>query len=282
MQDVQEDITIIRAEDSAYKTNYKELWNYRDLISLFVRRNFVVQYKQTLLGPVWLIMSPLLTSIMYTFVFGQFVGIGTEGVPSFLFYMAGTNLWALFNTTVMNTSNTFVANSSVFGKVYFPRLTVPISQAITSLGNFFLQFIIFMLIMVGNLLLGGVPFYSFRMLLILPITLQSAFLGMAFGLIVTSFTTRYRDLAVAITFGMQLLMYATPVIYPLSVTGGWMRLLILCNPMTAPMHNYRYALFGTGELLLLNSVYSVAVTLALLFYGMALYNKVERTFMDTI
>lgn len=282
--DLSKETTVIRAKESITNSNYRELLNYKDLIFLFVRRNFVVQYKQTVLGPIWLFLGPLITTITYTVVFGLLVGVKSEGVPPFLFFMAGVILWTFFSTNMMNNANTFVAHSGMLSKVYFPRLTIPISQMITCVINFLIQFGVFLLFLLGNsLFLGGPLFLSWRSLLVVPIVLQVTFLGLGTGLIITSLTTRYRDLAVAVSFCLQLLMYASPVIYPLSQAGnGLGRILLLCNPLTAPINNFRYALFGQEEFLGAAWAASALATVLLLFAGLFLYSKAERTFLDTI
>lgn len=274
--------TVIRPQTGWNDVNLKELWRYRDLIVLYVKRNFKLTYKQTVLGPLWLILNPLLTSVIFTFIFGQFAGISTDGVPQFLFYMAGNTIWGLFNSGVTGTANTFTANAAVFGKIYFPRLTVPISQVITALLNFGIQFVMILVFYLYFVLTGFSPEISVGVILIIPLLVQCIVLALAVGIIVSSLTTKYRDLAIAVTFGMQLWMYVTPVVYPLSSTGGWMYKILLLNPMTPIVHNFRALLLGTGEILIAPWVLSMAVTAVLMAVGVVLFSRIEKTFMDTV
>ncbi len=272
--------TVIKAQNSTF--DFKEVWRYRDLILLFVQRNFKLVYKQTVLGPLWLILNPLLTSVIFTFIFGGFAGISTDGLPQFLFYLSGNTIWGLFNTSVLNTANTFVANANIFGKIYFPRVTVPISQILSALVNFLIQFVMLALFWIYYFLTGADLTISIYILLVPVLLLQAILLALGVGVIVSSLTTKYRDLAIAVGFGMQLWMYASPVVYPISETGGLMRSIILINPVTSIIHNFKFALFGTDELLTGYWILSWVVTLVLLFFGLKLFNKVEKTFIDTV
>lgn len=260
----------------------RELLRYRDLIGLFVKRNFILVYKQTILGPLWLILSPLLTSVVYTLLFGGMAQMDTDGVPAMVFYLASTTIWGLFNSGVTGTSDTFRANAAVFGKVYFPRLTVPIAQAITSILNFAIQLVLTAIIYVVYIFMGTPLGTGWAVILIPLLVVQAAVLAMAVGAIVTSLTTKYRDLAIAVSFGMQLWMYLTPVVYSLTSVGGLAYTLLLCNPMTAIVQNFRYCLLGTGQLLTWPWLISIAMTLALAWIGVHLYSKTEKTFVDTI
>ncbi len=272
----------IKAKHSSLSVNFKELWQYRDLIGLFVIRNFKLIYKQTVLGPLWLIITPLFTSVVFTAIFGQVAGMSTDGVPQFLFYMAGNTMWSLFFSAVTGTANTFVHNAGVFSKIYFPRLTVPISQVITSLLNFGIQFALLFIIYLYYMFTDPSIILGVNILFIVPILLQCIILGLAVGIIVSSLTTKYRDLAFAVTFGMQLWMYATPVVYPISTMSGTTLTLLLLNPVTPLVHNFKYALFGTGGLLLQPWALSIFITLVLLIWGVTMFNKIEKTFMDTV
>lgn len=274
--------TVIRAKNDWFSFDLREVWRYKDLVRMFVKKNFIIQYKQTILGPIWLILNPLLTTVVFTLVFGNFAGLSTEGVPAFLFYMAGNAIWSLFSTGVTGTANTFVLNSQLFGKVYFPRLTYPISQVITSLINFGIQFAMLAVFYAYYLIFGGGVRLTWYALLIPVLLLQCMCLALGVGIIISSLTIKYRDLAIAIGFGIQLWMYATPVVYPLSAVTGTARGLLLANPMTAIVNNFRFALLGTGELLRGNWAVSAAVTAALLVWGVALFSKEEKTFMDTV
>lgn len=276
------DKTVIRAKSRGFDLDIRELWRYRDLVFLFVKRNYVVQYKQTLLGPFWLVGGPLVSGLVYAVVFGQFAGLSTDGVPQYLFYMAGTSLWSLFSNCATATSNTFLANSSVMGKIYFPRLTVPISQALTGLVSFGIQFVLMCLIM-GVYAFSGTVFDLGWQLLLIPVVLvHCLLLGIAIGLIVAALTVKYRDLMMAVNYGLSLLMYATPVIYPISTTGGVMRILLTLNPVTPLIENFRYALFGSGTFMVASWGLSSLITVALVFVGLVLFGRSEKTFLDTI
>ena len=241
--------TIIRPRTGWFDIDLRELWRYRDLIVMFVKRNFAVLYKQTILGPAWVLLNPLLTSVLFNVVFGGIAGLSTDGTPSFLFYMAGNTVWTFFASCINNTANTFVANSQVFGKVYFPRLTMPISQVLTSLINFAIQaamYVIFWLYFRAT----GAEMHLTAWMWALPVVIvQVMLLGLGVGIIVSSLTTKYRDLAIAVSFGVQLWMYVSPVVYPLSTLGNSPRLAFLMrlNPMTAPVEIFRTATLGTGS-----------------------------------
>ena len=276
--------TVIRPRSGWFDIDLQELWRYRDLIGMFVKRNFTVLYKQTILGPAWIILNPLITTVLFNVVFGGLAGLSTDGTPSFLFYMAGNTVWTFFSTCINNTANTFVANSQVFGKVYFPRLTTPISQALTSLINFFIQFVMFALFWAG-FALSGAPLRLTPWLAAVPlIVLEVMLLGLGVGIIVSSLTTKYRDLAIAVGFGVQLWMYASPVVYPLSMLGESPRLKVLVelNPMTAPIEVFRMATLGTGSVSAGGIVYSLVFTAAALVLGVVLFSRIEKTFMDTV
>ena len=276
--------TVIRPRSGWFDIDLQELWRYRDLIGMFVKRNFTVLYKQTILGPAWIILNPLITTVLFNVVFGGLAGLSTDGTPSFLFYMAGNTIWTFFSTCINNTANTFVANSQVFGKVYFPRLTTPISQALTSLINFFIQFVMFALFWAG-FALSGAPLRLTPWLAAVPlIVLEVMLLGLGVGIIVSSLTTKYRDLAIAVSFGVQLWMYVSPVVYPLSSLGESPRLraLMNLNPMTAPIEVFRMATLGSGTVSVGGLVYSLVFTLAALAVGVILFSRIEKTFMDTV
>lgn len=276
--------TIIRPRTGWFDIDLAELWRYRDLTLMFVKRNFTVLYKQTILGPAWIILNPLITTVLFNVVFGGLAGLSTDGSPSFLFYMAGNTMWTFFSTCINNTANTFVANSQVFGKVYFPRLTTPISQAMTSLINFFIQFIMYGLFWVG-FALSGAEMHLTPWLIALPlVVLEVMLLGLGVGIIVSSLTTKYRDLAIAVSFGVQLWMYVSPVVYPLSSLNESPRLraLMQLNPMTAPIEIFRMATLGTGTVSVGALVYSILFTLAALALGIILFSRIEKTFMDTV
>ncbi len=260
----------------------RDLWKYRDLVGLFVRRDFVASYKQTILGPLWHLIQPLLTTLMFTVVFGRIAKLPTDNVPQFLFYMAGTTVWSYFAQCLTRTSGTFIANAGIFGKVYFPRMAVPVSVVLSQLIAFSIQFAFF-LAMFGLFWYRGAPVHPNGTVLLLPLLLaMMAGLGLGFGIIISSMTTKYRDLQVLVGFGVQLWMYATPIIYPLSAMSTNYRWVIAANPMSAIVETFRYSFFGTGTFSWAYLSYSAGFTLVLLMAGIALFNRVERTFMDTV
>lgn len=275
--------THISARHRWFELNLREVWQYRDLITLFTKRSFVVTYKQTILGPAWIFLTPLFSSIVHAIVFGGIAGIGTDGVPTLLFYLCGNAIWAFFSSCLVGNASTFTANAYMFGKVYFPRLTTPISNVITSALKFGIQMLLVLIFLVFYLF-QGVVHPHWAMWLLLPVELiHLGLLGMGFGIIISSLTTKYRDLTVLVEFGIQLWMYATPVVYPLStIADGWIRNLILANPVTPSVELLRYAILGQGSVQMGAYAVSWAVTLVVAVLGMIVFNKVERTFMDTV
>lgn len=261
----------------------RDLWRYRDLVMLFVYRDFVAVYKQTILGPLWHIIQPLLTTLMFTVVFGRIAGLPTDGVPEFIFYMAGTTVWNYFSNCLIRTSNTFTANASIFGKVYFPRLAVPVSVVISQIIAFAIQFALF-LAFYGVYVWQGAAMQPNGTIALLPILLVlMGGLGLGFGVLISSLTTKYRDLQVLVTFGVQLWMYATPVIFPLSsMMGKSYRWLFLANPMTSIVETFRYGFFGEGVFSWGLLGYTAVFTGLLLVVATSIFNRVERTFMDTV
>ena len=273
---------VIEPPKGWFRLHLRELWRYRDLMGLFVRRDFVAVYKQAILGPLWHVIQPLLTTLMFTVVFGRIAGLPTDGVPQFAFYMAGTTVWGYFANCLTRTSNTFIANAGIFGKVYFPRMVVPVSVVMSQLIAFAVQFAFFLAVY-GFFRFRGAPVQPNWAIGLLPLLLLlMAGLGLGFGILVSSLTTKYRDLQVLVGFGVQLWMYATPVIYPLSTMPEKYRWLIAANPMSAIVETFRYGFFGTGTFSWTYLGYSAGFTLALLLLGMAVFNRVERTFMDTV
>ena len=263
--------------------NLKEVWKYRDLIVLFIKRNFVVKYKQTILGPAWIFLNPLFSSIIYAFVFGGIAGIGTDGVPAILFYLCGNAAWLFFSTCVTSNARTFTENASVFGKVYFPRLTIPISNMLSAVIQFAVQMILVVIFLVYYMMKGAVVPSWTAWLAIPLILIHLGMLGMGCGIIVSSLTTKYRDLAVLVEFAVQLWMYATPIVYPISqLNGGIMGMILWINPVTAPVELFRYAILGQGQIMPGSLLMSGVITLVLLIGGIMIFNKVERTFMDTV
>ena len=265
--------TIIRPRTGWFDVDLEELWRYRDLIVMFVKRNFTVMYKQTILGPLWIILNPLITTVLFNVVFGGIAGLSTDGTPSFLFYMAGNTVWTFFASCINGTANTFVANSQVFGKVYFPRLTTPISQVLTSLINFFIQFVMYILFWVYFAVTGSGVHLTAWAFAVPLVVLEVMLLGLGVGIIVSALTTKYRDLAIAVSFGVQLWMYISPVVYPLSSLEESPRLQMLMrlNPMTAPIEVFRMGTLGTGTVEVGSLIYSLIVTAAALVLGVVLF-----------
>ena len=274
--------TIIEPKRKLLDLRLDELWQYKDLIFLFVKRDFVTKYKQTVLGPIWFIVQPLLTTLMQTLVFGNIAGLPTDGLPQFLFYMAGNVPWLYFSTCLTTTSNTFVLNSSVFGKVYFPRLVSPIATVISSVLNFFVQFVMFLIFVVIFMIQGA----SIRITWVAALTplllVQMAMLGMGFGIIISSLTTKYRDLQVLVTFGISLWMYATPVIYSGTTLSPKLYSIMMLNPMAPIIELMRYGWLGSGTTPFFYWGISWIVTVVVLLVGIMIFNKVEKTFMDTV
>jgi lipopolysaccharide transport system permease protein len=274
--------TIIRPRTGRFDIDLAGLWRYRDLIMLFVRRDFIAVYKQTILGPLWFLVQPLTSTIVFTIIFGKVARIPTDGLPPILFYMSGIVSWNYFAACLTKTSDTFVSNASIFGKVYFPRLTIPVSIVITNLITFAIQFGLFSLFL-GYFYFRGAAVKPNVIILFTPLLLlQMAALGLGFGILVSSMTTKYRDLAYAVGFGIQLWMYATPVVYPLSQIPQKWQWLYALNPMVTVIETFRLAFLGTGMVHYGQCVLSLAVTLAILIVGIILFSRVEKTFMDTV
>ena len=275
-------LTIIRPSRSWFDWRLKQLWRYRDLISLFVWRDFVSIYKQTILGPAWHVIRPLITTVIFTVVFNRLAGLSTDGAPPFLFYMVGNVVWAYFANCLDNTSKTFVANSSLLGKVYFHRLVIPVSMVISNLIAFGIQFGILLVVMVIYAL-SGVSLHPTAFVLLTPLLLVIlAGYALGGGIIVCALTTRYRDLSHLITFGVQLLMYLTPVIYPLSAVPLRYRWAAQLNPLTPVFEGFRVGFLGVGTVTIEQLAWSFVLMAAVLSAGTMLFTRVERTFMDTV
>lgn len=272
----------IKSRSKWYEIDWNELKQYKDLIFLFVKRNYTTRYKQTILGPLWLIITPLITVLMHSFIFGSIAGLSTDGIPQLLFYMSGNALWSYFAMCLNQTSATFTGNAGLFGKVYFPRLTVPIATVLTGLLDFAIQIIMLAVMTVGYAVMGVKVNIGIWLMLSPLLVLQTALLGLGCGIIISSVTTKYRDLAVLVGFGMQLWMYITPTVYGLSVIPEKYLNLYLLNPMAPIIVLWRYCVLGIGELPLRAWGISWVVTLAVLAIGLVLFNKVEKTFMDTV
>ena len=280
---VQNNYTRISPDRKWSDLRLDEVWRYRDLIILFTRRTFALTYAQTILGPIWLFLNPFLTSIMFTLVFGYIAGIQTDGVPKFLFFLCSTAVWNFYSACVSENARTFIDNASLFGKVYFPRLTIPISRVAAILIRFLIQISMVLVLLFYYCYTGRVNPH-FELWILLPfLLLQLGMMGMGVGIIISSLTTKYRDLAILVTFGMQLWMYGTPVVYPLSqLPQGWMRTAALINPVTAPVELFRFILLGEGFFLPAPYAWSVVFTLLAAILGMAIFNHVEKTFLDTV
>jgi len=273
---------IIRSQRDWWDLRLGELWRYRDLVRLFVWRDFVAYYKQTILGPLWYLIQPILTTIVFTIIFGNIAKLSTDGLPPFLFYLAGSTVWSYFSACLMNTSNTFTANAAIFGKVYFPRLSIPVSVVISNLISFAIRLVMFLAFW-GYFLVMDSEVQPNLWILILPAqVLMMAAMGLGLGIVVSSLTSKFRDLQHLVSFGVQLLMYATPVIYPLSTVQGIWRWLILANPMTPVIEIFRLAFLGTSSLNPIYLAYSAIFSLVVFFVGALFFNHVETTFMDTV
>jgi len=273
---------VIRPKRGLLDINMGELWRYRDLIMLFVKRDFVAKYKQTILGPLWFIIQPLLTTLMFTVVFGNIAGIPTDGIPKILFYLSGIVGWTYFSTCLNDTSQTFVKNASIFGKVYFPRLALPISIVISNLVSFFIQFAFLLIFLFYFMASGSDISPNINVLLIPVLIVLIAGLGLGFGIIISSLTTKYRDLTNLVTFGVTLWMYITPIIYPMSEIPEKYKIYVLANPMTPIVETFKTALLGVGEINYMHLLYSFGFTVVVLVAGVIIFNKVEKTFMDTV
>ena len=276
------DITYVTSKRGLFNINFKELWKYRDLIVLFVKRDLKSAYKQTVLGPIWIIINPLLSTSIFTIVFGLIAGIPTDGMPPFLFYMVGNILWGFFSGCLNRVSSTFLGNARLFGKVYFPRLAVPIAGIAYNLINYLLQLSVFVVLLIVCAVFGAAVHPNFLIALSPLLILQTALLGTGMGLIVSSITTKYRDLNILVSFGLSLLMYVTPVVYPISQAPEWLRPFVLLNPVAPIVETFRYAYLGSGAFHWVYWLISIAVTALLLGFGIIVFNQVEKNFIDTV
>ena len=273
---------VIRPKKGLLDLGLKSLWRYRDLWYMYVRRDIVTFYKQTILGPLWFVIQPILTTAMYMFVFGGLAGISTDGAPQPLFYLSGILLWNYFSDSFNKSSNVFVSNASVFGKVYFPRLVVPLAGLTSNLVKMGIQLVLFILVYIGYRISGAALAINASLLLFPFYVLLLAGHAMSWGLIVSSFTSKYRDMRYLVGFGLQLFMYATPVIYPLSVAGGRFKWALELNPLTPIFEAFKYGCLSCGSLSWGGLLYSTVFMLITLFLAVILFNRVERTFMDTV
>lgn len=277
------EITEIKPQSNLLDLNLKELWAYRDLIRMYIKRDIVTFYKQTILGPLWFVIQPVLTTIMFMFVFGNLAGISTDGIPQPLFYFAGITLWNYFSDCLTRNSKVFIENQAIFGKVYFPRLVVPISVTISNLVRFFIQFAIFLLIFTFYIVQPEYNIQPNATLFLLPLLiLMTAGLSLGFGIIFSSMTTKYKDLTFLLQFGVQLWMYATPVIYPLNSFSAEKQWLLALNPMTSIIETFKYSFVGQGVFSWEYLAYSFGFMVIILFVGIIIFNKVQKSFMDTV
>ena len=275
--------TIIEPKTSLLSVDFKEIWRYRDLFSMFVKRDIITQYKQTILGPAWFFIQPLLTMVMYMIVFGGIAGISTDGLPQALFYLAGILCWQYFADCLNKTSSTFTTNQNIFGKVYFPRLIVPLATVSSNLVRLFIQLFLFVVVYVYYLVVGVDVAPNWYALLFPVLVLMLAGLALGFGIIISSMTTKYRDLTILFTFVVQLWMYATPIIYPLStIKNETVRMVMLLNPITSIVETFKYGALGIGSFSWGALGYSFGFMVVLLAVGIVVFNKVQRSFMDTV
>ena len=275
---------VIEPRSGIFQLNLKDVWRYKYLLWMFVKRDLVSVYKQTILGPVWFFIQPILTTITYMVIFGGIAKISTDGLPPMLFYLAGITIWNYFAETLSTTSNTFVTNASIFGKVYFPRLVLPLSKVISGLIKFAIQFLLFAITWIyflakGTPITPDIP----GILIITPIVLIiMGGLGLGLGLILSALTTKYRDLSFLIVFGIQLGMYATPIIYPLSTITSKYKWLIVANPLSSLVEGFRKVYLGTGTLNWNSLLYSFSCMVIVMIFGIIIFNRIEKTFMDTV
>ncbi|HEY4151080.1 MAG TPA: ABC transporter permease [Chitinophagaceae bacterium] len=272
----------LKPQSSIFNLHLKDTWHYRDLLWLLVRRDFVSFYKQTIFGPLWFFIQPIFTTIIFTFIFGRMAGISTEGVPPPLFYLTGTIAWNYFADCITKTSTVFRDNAAIFGKVYFPRLIMPLSIVISNLVKFGVQFLLFIILITWYMAKGEHIHPNFYILLFPAIILLMAILGLGLGLIVTALTTKYRDLAFLVAFGVQLVMYASPVIYPLSAAPVKYARIIALNPLSGLIETFRYGFLGSGHFYTSYFIYSVVASVAIFILGLIVFNTVEKNFVDTI
>jgi lipopolysaccharide transport system permease protein len=274
---------VIKPKAGLFQLNLKELWHYRDLMILFVKRDFVAQYKQTILGPIWHFIQPVFTTLMFLVVFRKIANIPTDDIPPILFYMSGITIWNYFSSCLTATSSTFISNAGIFGKVYFPRMIMPLSTVLSNIVKFGIQLLLLVIAIIYYAIKGTHINIGAAVLLIPVLVIMMAGLGLGLGIIISSLTTKYRDFNVLIGFAVQLLMYATPIAYPLSFLenksyASWIK----WNPLTPIVEAFRYSIFGNGTFNVLSLAYSATFMLVVLFFGIILFNKVEKTFMDTV
>jgi len=273
---------VIKPKKGILEIDLKAIWQYRDLITMFVKRDFVAKYKQTILGPLWFIIQPVFTTLMFTIVFNKVAKISTDGLPPMLFYMSGTVAWTYFSTCLNSTSTTFTGNAGIFGKVYFPRLTVPISIVISTLVQFFIQLGMLAAFMVYYYF-NGANFHITWYILVIPyLVFLMALMGLGFGIIISSLTTKYRDLNNLVGFGVQLWMYATPIIYPISSISAKYKSIVMLNPLSSIIETFRFALLGIGTANIGSLMYTTIWAIAVIIIGIIMFNRIEKSFIDTV
>lgn len=274
---------MIKPDTGLFDLKLREVWRYRDLMFLFVKRDFVAQYKQTILGPLWHLLQPVFTAIMFLIIFQKIANIDTEGIEPILFYLSGITLWNYFSACLTATANTFTSNASIFGKVYFPRLVLPLSVVISNLIRFGIQFVLLIGVLVWFIIKGSEFHFGINLFWLPVLIFMMALLGLGLGIIISSLTTKYRDFAVLLSFAVQLAMYITPIAYPMSFLeqksyGAW----IQWNPLTPIVESFRHALFGNGAIDYQGLIYSSGIIIIVLLGGLIVFNRVEKTFMDTV
>ena len=273
---------VIQPKSKWYDLRLREILRYKDLLFLFVRRDFVALYKQTILGPIWFFIQPIITSLTFTVIFGNLAKISTDGLPQILFYMCGVTLWTYFSDTLTKTADTFTANANIFGKVYFPRMIVPLSVVVSNLIKLGVQFLLFVVTWIFYLTTAGNIHPNIAIFLMPVLVIIMGFLGLSLGIIISSLTTKYRDLKFLVVFGVQLMMYASPIVYPLSIVPEKYKWIILANPITSIIEAFKYAFLGVGEFNWYYLVYSATCTVVLFLIGLVIFHKVEKSFMDTV
>ncbi len=275
------DLTI-KPQTHWYDLRIKEIFKYKDLLFLFVKRDFISIYKQTILGPLWFFIQPIITAITFTVIFGSLAKISTDGLPQILFYMCGITLWNYFADTLTKTADTFSSNVNIFGKVYFPRMIVPLSVVVSNLIKFGIQFLLFLCVWIYYLIQTDL-IHPNKMLVLIPyLIILIGFMALSFGIIISSLTTKYRDLKFLVTFGIQLMMYASPIVYPLSIVPEKYKWIIVANPVTSIIESFKYAFLGVGEFSWFYLGYSTLFTIMLFMIGLVIFHRVEKSFMDTV
>ena len=272
----------INSKQSVFSLNLKEVWEYRDLLLMLVKKDFITFYKQTILGPLWFIVQPLMTTAIYMILFGNIAKLSTDGVPQVLFYLSGITVWNYFSESLTKTSSVFTANAGMFGKVYFPRLIMPLSIVASSLMKFAVQFGIFLLVLLYFVVFTNAVQPNWWILLTPVLILLMAMFALGMGMIFSSLTTKYKDLAFLLTFGTQLFMYITPVVYPISALPEKFRFLVYMNPLSSIFQCFRYAFLGSGSFEVMDIVWSSIFITVILIFGTVIFNKVEKSFMDTV